>query len=172
MPPKAEITPDNNNLPTTIPPIIKDKPDLSKLTPYEIAAVTLKTANPDMGNGQIGRKLKELGLSKNDKYIYNRLGKNDYLNRELAEIENKHRETMLRETYPKAEKVVEEALDASNRKLKLKDKLGYVKLVYDKVHGETHRTIAQQTMNIANIERLQVVIGNDLAGAIQPTPVE
>jgi len=76
---------------------------------------------------------------------------NDYLKGELIRIENSHRETMLRLTYPKAEKVVEEALDASSRKLKLKDKLGYVKLVYDKVHGETYKHVTAPTISIGNI---------------------
>jgi len=155
------------------PTVITDKPiDISKLTPYEAAAVTIKNANPEMTKSEIGRKLKEIGLSKNSKSIYSRLEASDYLEGELIRIENNHRETMLRLTYPKAERVVEEALDASNRKLKLKDKLGYVKLVYDKVHGETHRHITAPTINVANIERMQVVIGNDLADTVKDAQKE
>ena len=160
-------TQNNNNLPITLPPTIKTKPDLSKYTAYEAAAVVLKLNNPNLTSSQIGKQLVEMGLAKHEKSIYSRLKDNDYLSGELIAIENAHRETMLRETYPKAEKVVEEALDASNRRLKLKDKLGYVKLVYDKVHGETYKHVSQPTINVANIERMQVIINGDLDSTLQ-----
>ncbi len=92
-------------------------------------------------------------------------GKNSYFNAELMTVENAHRETMIRSTYPKAEAVVERALDSTDKKLDLKSKLGYVKLVYDKVHGETHKHVGAPTIHIDNVERLQAVIGNDLTSA-------
>jgi hypothetical protein len=169
MPETDQITPDNNNLIPTIPPVPKTKPDLSKLTPYEIAAVTIKQANPTMTKGAIGRALKDLGLSKNEKTIYSRLRESDYLNRELAEIENNHREHMLRITYPKAEKVVDQALDS--KRMKLKEKFPFAKLAYDKVHGETHKHVGASAVNVENIERLQVVIGNDLENTLKDTQI-
>ena len=165
VPNTAENLPNNNNLPEVLPPIPKVKPDLSKLTPYEIAAVTIAQNNPGMSHGAIGRKMKELGLSKNEKTIYRRLSDSDYLSGELARIEESHRETLVRHTYPKAEAVLEQAL--TSKAVKLKDKLGFVKLAYDKVHGETHKHVAAPTINIGSIEKMQVIMANDLEGTLK-----
>ena len=143
--------------PNKLPPL-KDP----NLTSYEQMAVALSKKQPNLSVAEIGKALVDIGVSPNEKYIYSRLEKNDYFKGELSVIENAQRERLIRETYPIAEEVVEEALSASNRKLNLKGKFPYVKLVYDKVHGETHKHVAAPTINVANIERMQVIINNDL----------
>ena len=134
------------------------------LSQYDKAAVTLMRNNPDMSKADIGKQLVESGFSRNEKTIYSRLKKNDYLCRELQAIENHHQEALIRETYPIAEKVLNRALKSRDKTLDLKGKFPYVKLAYDKVHGETHKHTSSPTINIQAVEKMQVVIGNDLEG--------
>jgi len=137
------------------------------LTQYEKIAVSIKQRRPELTNAQLGRELNKVGASNNTKYIFQRMADSDYFKAELQAVENQHHENMLRETYPIAEKVLNRALKSRDKTLDLKGKFPYVKLAYDKVHGETHRHVSQPAINVENIERLQVVIGNDLATAAQ-----
>jgi len=136
------------------------------LTQYEKIAVSIKQRRPELTNAELGRELNSVGASNNTKYIFQRIADSDYFKAELQAIENNHHEILLRETYPIAEKVLNRALKSRDKTLDLKGKFPYVKLAYDKVHGETHRHVAAPTINVANIERMQVVINNDLESTL------
>jgi len=100
------------------------------------AILALAKHEPNLTKRQLGLKLKELGAVKHQNTVYKRLKKSDYLRSELAEIERKINEELHRDLYPLASKRVKHALKSKEyNDLQVKE---YVKLVFDKVHGENH----------------------------------
>lgn len=135
-----------------------------KTSAYDKKAIALLSQNPTLTPYQVGKQLKDLGKAQSRTHIYDRLKKSDYLRSEFDRIEKYHMEQLHRDTYPLATKRMNKAL--KNKDLDDSKVFPFVKLAYDKVHGETHRHVAAPTINVANIERMQVVIGNDLADTL------
>jgi len=131
-----------------------------KTTAYDKNALALFKEDPTLTPYQIGKKLKALGKAKSDTHIYRRLKRSEYLSAEFARIEKYHMEQLHRDIYPIAAKRWKKAL--KDKKLSAKDVMPYVKLAADKVFGETHKHVGQRTINIASVERMQAIIGNDL----------
>jgi len=98
----------------------------------------------------------KLGAAKHIQSVYNRLKKKDYLQRELAEIQAAKYEHLERIQVPLAAKVVDKAL--KDKELNLKDKMPFVKLVYDKSFGELHRNVSEGSVNIGAIKNAQIII--------------
>ena len=136
-----------------------------KTTAYDRKALQLLKEDPTLSVNQIGNKLVELGKAKSTRHIYDRLKKSDILRESFAAVEKYHLEHMTREIYPEAAKQWKSIL--KDKTAPNKDKIPLIKLAADKQFGETHRHITAPTINVANIERMQVVIGNDLAGALE-----
>ncbi len=166
MPETATQTPNNNNLPVNASKTPFKDPNL---TQYEKIAVSIKQRRPELSNAELGRELNKVGASNNTKYIFQRLADSDYFRAELTAVENHHHESLLRETYPIAEKVLNRALKSRDKTLDLKGKFPYVKLAYDKVHGETHKHAPAPTISVGNIEKMQVIINNDLDTTLNST---
>ncbi len=138
-----------------------------KTSAYDKKALALLTQDPTLTPYQIGKKLKAQGKALSRNHIYSRLKKSDYLRTEFARIEKYHMEQLHRDTYPLAAKRMNKAL--KNKELDDNKVFPYVKLAYDKVHGETHKHVPAPTISVGNIEKMQVIINNDLDTTLNST---
>ncbi len=137
---------------------------------YDQHAVKLLAEDPTQSIYQIGKKLKDSGKAVSKNRIYERLKRSDYLRTEFARIEKYHMEQLHRDTYPLAAKRMNKAL--KNKELDDNKVFPYVKLAYDKVHGETHKHVPAPTISVGNIEKMQVIINNDLDTTLNSTKKE
>ena len=122
------------------------------------AILTVKKAFPEADKAQLAKICKQIGATNHVQSVYNRLKKKDYLNMELSELENQLRQQLVRDTYPLAVKRATKAL--KNKDLDDKAAFPYVKLAYDKVHGETYRNVSQPGISIDSIQNAQIIVGN------------
>ena len=156
------IKTDNNS---HIPESTLNLPDIPKksvkLSTLDEGILTVMRANPEANRTDIVNKTYALGLVKHKQTVYNRLKKKDYLNAELSKIEDFHAQQLQREDYPLARKRLNKAL--KDQELTHKEALPYVKLVYDKVHGEKHFNQAPQVVNIESINNAQFNIKADVS---------
>ena len=129
-----------------------------KTSAYDRKALQLLKEDPTLSVNQIGTKLVELGKAKSRQHIYNRLTKSDILRAEFARVEKYELEQLHRDIYPLAVKQWKSILKSGAES----NKVSLIKLTADKVHGETHKHVVAPTINVANIERMQVIINNDL----------
>ena len=102
----------------------------------------------------------DLGGAKHIQTVYKRLKQKDYLQRDLPEIEKYEQEVLHREDLPLARKVARKAL--KNKEMNEKEKFPYVKLVYDKAYGETHRNVSTPGVSIESIQIASVNILADI----------
>lgn len=131
-----------------------------KLSKLDQGILTVMHANPESSRAEIVNQVVDLGLAKHKPTVYNRLRKRDYLQAELQQIENFHAQQLQREDYPLARKRLNKAL--KDKEITHKEALPYVKLVYDKVHGEKHFNQAPQVIHIDSINNAQLIIGDDI----------
>ena len=64
---------------------------------------------------------------------------------------------MVREDYPLARKELNKCL--KDKTLDITKKMPAIKLVYDKVHGDTGTSDKPATIQIEHLERMQVIMG-------------
>ena len=133
----------------------------AKLSKIDKAIITVIKSEPDINKAQLANRIVALGITKHIQSVYNRLKKKDYLQAELSQIEDFHAQQLQREDYPLARKRLNKALKDSE--LTHKEALPYVKLVYDKVHGEKHFNQAPQVIHIDSINNAQFNIKDDVA---------
>ena len=143
---------------TTNTPNKTKKP--TKLSKLDQGILTVMHANPEATRADIVNQVVDLGIAKHKPTVYNRLRKRDYLQAELLEIENYHAQQLQREDYPLARKRLNKAL--KDKDITHKEALPYVKLVYDKVHGEKHFNQAPQVVHIDSINNAQFNIASDV----------
>ena len=142
-----------------VEPITPEKP--KKMSKMDMAMVTAIKAEPGMTKAQLANRVVSLGAAKHIQSVYGRLKKRDYLNAELSQIEDFHAQQLQREDYPLARKRLNKALKDND--ITHKEALPYVKLVYDKVHGEKHFNQAPQVIHIDAINNAQFLIKDDVA---------
>jgi len=130
-----------------------DKP--FKPAKYDQAAILVAKSYPELNNEQIGKKLVELGVSKNPKTIHDKWNKSDYLRRELTEVRNKNISEIQRKHVPKALKKLNSILTQSNDK---KLQLQAVNTTLKYGMGEALQTptagVSIQAINIASVNIL------------------
>ena len=141
------------------PPKTPEKP--KKMSKMDMAIVTAIKAEPGITKAQLANRVVSLGAAQHIQSVYGRLKKKDYLQAELSQIEDFHAQQLQREDYPLARKRLNKALKDSE--LTHKEALPYVKLVYDKVHGEKHFNQAPQVIHIDSINNAQFNIKDDVA---------
>jgi hypothetical protein len=83
------------------------------------------------------------------------------LHADLQTIEDYNQQQLVREDYPLARKRLRRAL--KDNELSHKDALPYVKLAYDKTHGEKHMNAAPQTVNFIQIQQAAIGISADIS---------
>ena len=121
--------------------------------------------NPDKSNFQLGKDLKELGLTRDGAYVNKRLKRSEILRLGLAKVRERNLEILSKRIVPKALELHEKAL---NRKLNKEDKkdpvkvakheaeqFKYIKLAEDKEFGadDTKRPISQPLINFTQIQQ-------------------
>jgi len=157
------------------------KPEtLKKKNLAERKAVELLNANPDKNNFQLGKDLKELGLTRDGAYINKRLKRSEILSLELAKVRQRNAEILAKRIVPKALNLHEKAL---NRKLSKEDKkdpvkvakheaeqFKYIKLAEDKEFGgdDSKRPPMPQTVNI---QAIRTMIYNDMTKDEEPIDI-
>ena len=147
---------DNNKEETTQKPTQKP----IKLSKLDKAILTTLKAHPNLNKAQLAKAVVDLGVTAHIHSVYNRLKKKDYLQREMTEIENHLQEQLVREDYPLARKRLVKAL--KDKDITHKEALPYVKLVYDKTHGEKYINKSPEVVHIGAIKNAQFVIQSDL----------
>ena len=161
MPKQENVQPGLNKEANIDPDAPKEPEKPKKLSKMDRAIITAIKANPDISRAQLANTVVDLGAAKHIQSVYGRLKKRDYLNAELVQIENYHAQQLQREDYPLARKRLNKAL--KDKDITHKEALPYVKLVYDKVHGEKHFNQAPQVIHIDAINNAQFLIKDDVA---------
>jgi hypothetical protein len=111
-----------------------------------------------MSANAIGKALIKANISRNPSTIYQRLSKNDYLKAEFAAIEAHNREQLVREEYPQARKKLRKYLKCKDDSIPHNVQMAAVKLVYDKALADRQDKAPESPVNIANIERMQILV--------------
>jgi len=139
-------------------------PDNSKITgnnsTLDPAILTAIKAYPNASKSQIANIVKDMGVTNHIQSVYNRLKKKDYLNKEIAEIETQHHQQLVREDYPLARKRLAKAL--KDKDLTHKEAFPFVKLAYDKVHGETFKNAPSAGIPMVAIQNAQIIVQGDI----------
>lgn len=125
-----------------------------KLDSLDKAILNIAKCNPEYTNNQIGNELIKLEKVKAVSTVYDRLSRNIYLNSEISKLRDSIKEDHTRTVFPLARKAMLSAL--KDKELHAKDKLGYVKLAYDKELSTKEE--ATQVNTQVNIESLQMMI--------------
>jgi len=178
--PPAEDTPSNDNLTPPEPkplsarlqralekPSDFELPDKKNLSKMDMAILTLKRTHPNLSGYAIGKKLKELGVSHSRMSVYSRLTKNDYLKAEFKQLENYHRETLVREDFPLARKTLRKVLKNKDKSVPAAVQVQASKIIYDKALADRQDKHPESPVNIENVERLQVLIQGDIKASIE-----
>ena len=101
----------------------KKRPNLSKT---DMKIMELVKKDPTMTNYEIGKHLRDIGVSKSERSVYCRLKKNDYLSREIDQIRQANFEMMSREVVPEALQIHKRVL--KNKKIPDEKKKDWVAL--------------------------------------------
>ena len=131
----------------------KPKEKVPKLSRYEQTAIRLLKEDPALTNYGLGKKIKDMGLAKSDKAIYNRLKQKDYLRREFHEIRAANLEFLSREVTPVALKIHRKVL--RDRTIENKDKKDWVAMALRAEFKPSDSPGQQTTINIAQMQVLQ-----------------
>ena len=129
------------------------------LTEIKAKALKLWKENPTMKTSEIGKKLVELGLAKNERYIYDLLKKDESLHGEIERIRRLNAEMLSKDIVPLALKETKEALE--DKKYSRDRKFKFVKLSLDKEFGQDESRRSSYPGGV-NIETLQIIQQNQL----------
>ncbi|MBW1693062.1 MAG: hypothetical protein JRJ41_02670 [Deltaproteobacteria bacterium] len=131
-----------------------------KLSRSDKAILMLAKEYPGANNHQLGLKLREFGAVKNERTIYKRLKKSDYLRGEIESIRKNNHEFLSREIVPEALKIHKRVLkDRSISDLKKKD---WVQMAEKAEWRLDQPPVQLKTININVIDQIQAMIRNDV----------
>ena len=134
--------------------------DSSKLSRYDVAALTVARLNPTLTPNAVNSKLIEAGLAKSQSTIYERFRKNDYFKAEFQAVRQNLEQQLVRELGPLALKNTKRHL--KNKELHARDQFAYNKLVLDKVMADRKDGQADSPIKIGSVQQLQVVFQGTL----------
>jgi len=141
------MTEPTKNLPQTT-----EQPDIDHIIK------ALVKVYPEESTFSIGKKLKELGVTKHQGSIYHRLTKSECLRADIDDIKRNHLEFIHRELVPLANQAQLDLL--KSKRVSYKDPLK--QQVAKHVQTVAHKTEEQATPRPqqVNIEKIQVMMGN------------
>ncbi|NQU83848.1 MAG: hypothetical protein HQ536_04000 [Parcubacteria group bacterium] len=131
----------------------KERP---KITRTDAEILKMVKADPNKSNYQIGRELKQLGVSKSDHTVYTRLKQSQYLSMEIDRIRQANFELMSREVVPEALKIHKRVL--KNKKIPDEKKKDWVALAEKAEFGIDELKRPPQPPQQVNLVAIQQII--------------
>ena len=130
---------------------VKKRP---KITPTDAKILQMVKADPNKSNYQIGKELKQMGVSKSDHAVYTRLKNSQYMTMEIDRIRQANQEMMSREVVPEAIKIHKRVL--KNKKIADEKKKDWVALAEKAEFGtdETKRPTQAPMVNLVAIQKI------------------
>ena len=140
--------------------ITNTKLDTDKLSRYDTAALSIARLDPTLTPGAIGKKLQQVGLSKDHNTIYQRMKRNQYFKAEFQAVRQNLEQQLVRELGPLALNNTKRHL--KDKGLHARDQFAYNKLVLDKVMADRKDGQADSPIKIGSVQQLQVVFQGTL----------
>jgi len=136
-----------------------------KITVADAKILQMVKADPNKSNYQIGKELKQMGVSKSDHAVYTRLKNSQYLTREIGRIRQANFEKMSREVVPLALGIHKRVL--KNKAIPDEKKKDWVALAEKVEFGTDELKRPPQPVQQVNLIAIQQII----AEAIKPDNV-
>lgn len=138
-----------------------------KLDQLDTSIIIHAMANPNDNQYQLGKKIQKMGIA-DQSTVYRRLQKNAYLRGEIQKIRQFNSEFVSRELIPEALKIHKKILkDQDIEPIKKKDWVFQAEKMEFRLDQPAP---AGNTINIQTIERLQMIVGADMAKQLTTTP--